>query len=288
MDYKNRKCFKDILKIIPNKFYTNEDIEQIKPYGFVYLTINKVNGRMYIGKRVSINNYWKTYFGSGLILKQAIKKYGKDSFVRYIFDVANSAEDLAEKEKYWISKTMANKSENFYNIADGGDGRMDLYTISPIYCITNHKFYSNCAIASEDTGDSVEIVHSRANAISYQRAKRIIKEKEKFPMFRKKGSSFKYCRLDVANLFIFDNNQRFSQQCKTCIDLDTNTLYYAKKAMPFDRQLVMDLNSYRNYKYFDRKTDKNIVTVEIYLHENEMLDINNFNIPNKNKKFIPL
>ena len=52
-------------------------------YGYIYLTQNLTNNRKYIGQRK-----WNTfenisedkYLGSGIILKQAIQKYGEGNF----------------------------------------------------------------------------------------------------------------------------------------------------------------------------------------------------------------
>ena len=77
----------------------------------------------YIGKRVyDERGSWKTYLGSGIYLSRAIKKYGADHFSRQIIDVAETTDELNEKEKYWIAHYDAVKNTDFYNIAPGGDG----------------------------------------------------------------------------------------------------------------------------------------------------------------------
>lgn len=44
-------------------------------YGYVYQTINLINGKKYIGKHKS-NVFDESYKGSGVYLSRAIKKYG--------------------------------------------------------------------------------------------------------------------------------------------------------------------------------------------------------------------
>ena len=91
--------------------------------GFVYITTNLVNGRRYIGKRVfDTAGRWRTYLGSGVVLKRAIQKYGFHNFKRKIIDYAATDEELCLKEKFWIAFFNATLDNTFYNIASGGDG----------------------------------------------------------------------------------------------------------------------------------------------------------------------
>lgn len=79
----------------------------------------------YIGKcRYDRKNGWKTYLGSGVYLKRAIQKYGKENFNRIIIDECNSEEELRDVEEYYISQFNAVESKDFYNIkytSIGGD-----------------------------------------------------------------------------------------------------------------------------------------------------------------------
>ena len=57
------------------------------PYGFVYITTNLINGKRYIGRckfDTTRPNAWKTYLGSGVALKLAVKKYGRQNFKKVI------------------------------------------------------------------------------------------------------------------------------------------------------------------------------------------------------------
>lgn len=95
----------------------------MEPYGFIYMTTNLANNSRYIGKKkYDKRGVWKTYLGSGTIMKQAIAKYGADCFSRDILDVAYSPEELNTKEQYWIDKYNAVSDKSFYNISPGGDG----------------------------------------------------------------------------------------------------------------------------------------------------------------------
>lgn len=92
-------------------------------YGFIYLTINLVNNRKYIGKKVYDSNA-NTYLGSGTILKKAIDKYGRENFERIILEKCYTDEELSEAEIKWIKKYDAINNKEFYNLAEGGTGGM--------------------------------------------------------------------------------------------------------------------------------------------------------------------
>jgi len=79
----------------------------------IYKITNKINGKIYIGKDTRNK---KNYFGSGIVIKQAIKKYGKENFDKCILCECNNYEELNDKEKHYII---------FYNSIGrsyGGDG----------------------------------------------------------------------------------------------------------------------------------------------------------------------
>ena len=53
----------------------------------VYKTTNLINGKIYIGKDKHNN---PNYLGSGKRLNQAIKKYGRDKFIKEIIEYCDS------------------------------------------------------------------------------------------------------------------------------------------------------------------------------------------------------
>lgn len=103
--------------------------EDSSKYGFVYMTINKINNKKYIGRKKYANHY-KSYLGSGSVIKEEIKKHGRDNFYRTILENCNSEEELNEKEKYWIDYFNATQNNEFYNLANGGIGG-DTYSNLP-------------------------------------------------------------------------------------------------------------------------------------------------------------
>lgn len=93
----------------------------------IYKTTNLLNGKIYIGKDARNDN---TYFGSGLILKNAIKKYGIQNFKKEILETCNSFKELNEREIYWIKYYNSTDKTIGYNIAIGGLGGNTLSHLS--------------------------------------------------------------------------------------------------------------------------------------------------------------
>ena len=85
----------------------------------IYKTINKINGKWYIGKDMSNN---PQYYGSGKLVTQAIAKYGKENFEKIILETCTSKEELSLREKCWIRETNATTDPLSYNLAEGGEG----------------------------------------------------------------------------------------------------------------------------------------------------------------------
>ena len=87
---------------------------------YVYMIINNINNKKYIGKHYGKIN--DSYLGSGDNIKKAIKKYGKENFSKVILYIAENEEDAFNKEKELIALNNATKDPMFYNIHEGGQG----------------------------------------------------------------------------------------------------------------------------------------------------------------------
>lgn len=86
--------------------------------GTIYLTINPINGKVYVGQ-TCINK--KSYKGSGRNIKLAIKKYGKNSFIKTILvSEIKSVEELNMWEEFYINLFDSRNPEIGYNVKPGG------------------------------------------------------------------------------------------------------------------------------------------------------------------------
>ncbi|AND75017.1 hypothetical protein pf16_94 [Pseudomonas phage pf16] len=99
-------------------------------YYIVYETINKINGKVYIGKHKTTNMETDRYIGSGNLIKQAIKKYGEENFERSIIFCAFTEEDAFEVERILVDEEFVRRVDT-YNLATGGRGG---YTMSEEFC----------------------------------------------------------------------------------------------------------------------------------------------------------
>lgn len=84
----------------------------------VYLTTNLINGKQYVGDHSS-ENINDNYLGSGLLIKKAIKKYGKENFKRENLEICESKKEAFEKQEKYINKFKTNKPRG-YNISPKG------------------------------------------------------------------------------------------------------------------------------------------------------------------------
>jgi hypothetical protein len=100
-------------------------------YGYVYLITNKINNHKYVGMRAS-PVFDESYWGSGILIQRAIKKYGKDNFTREILHWCKDYNDLIMTEVTELQSRNAANSDEYYNIID---------TATPILFGENNGFY---------------------------------------------------------------------------------------------------------------------------------------------------
>lgn len=90
-------------------------------FRFIYLIQNEINNKVYIGKHTT-KDLEDGYFGSGTLLKKAIKKYGKENFNIGFLNFTKTEIELNKEERYWIKFSREQGRLELYNIADGGGG----------------------------------------------------------------------------------------------------------------------------------------------------------------------
>lgn len=96
--------------------------EKSEHYGYIYLTINLVNGKKYIGLHSTDLVVDKYYLGSGKDFITDLKRYGRKNFTQKILYYADSRKELEFAEKLFIRSRNAVSSKMYYNIHPGGSG----------------------------------------------------------------------------------------------------------------------------------------------------------------------
>lgn len=85
----------------------------------IYKTICLINQKIYIGQHNTSAN--DGYLGSGKLISYAIKKHGKENFIRETLEFCTSA-NVNERKIYWISELSTTNKKIGYNITKGGNG----------------------------------------------------------------------------------------------------------------------------------------------------------------------
>ena len=99
-------------------------------YGYIYITTNLVNGKKYIGQHKSEKFLGNSYLGSGIVLKESVRKYGKENFSVEMLEECYSIKELNSREVYWINFYEAVNSNVFYNLSGGGKGGGNIYSLT--------------------------------------------------------------------------------------------------------------------------------------------------------------
>jgi len=101
-------------------------------YCIIYKTINKINGKIYIGQHKT-NNLNDGYIGNGIYnqndarinayFHSAVNKYGYENFSREILEFCLPCKHyINEAEKFYIKKYNSTNKNIGYNISHGGGG----------------------------------------------------------------------------------------------------------------------------------------------------------------------
>ena len=126
--------------------------------GYMYITTYLVSGNIYVGQSINHRDI-NTYLGSGVAFKNALKKYGKDAFVKTILiDNISCINELNKLERYFISKYDC-LYPNGYNLDLGGTnkGRMSEITKEKITKSRTGKYTEKQRIANIESHKGLKL-----------------------------------------------------------------------------------------------------------------------------------
>lgn len=86
---------------------------------YVYLTTNLLNGKQYIGDHFIEAKDKKYYYGSGILISKALKKYGEENFFKEILEWFETKEEAFNAQEKYI-QLYNTIHPNGYNISPKG------------------------------------------------------------------------------------------------------------------------------------------------------------------------
>ena len=100
-------------------------------WGFIYVIMNKVSGKRYVGKKfftkagyktvrgkrkkIRLASDWESYYGSNKVLLEDVEKLGVDQFERYIIRLCKNKSECTYWETHYIFQFEALLSDRWYN-----------------------------------------------------------------------------------------------------------------------------------------------------------------------------
>lgn len=100
---------------------------------YIYKITNNLNGKIYIGQhKYNSDKYTDDYeslladgyWGSGILIKRAIKKHGKNNFTKDILVSHLECKEAADEAEKVFIKCYRELGADEYNLTDGGDGSL--------------------------------------------------------------------------------------------------------------------------------------------------------------------
>lgn len=139
-------------------------------FGYIYLIIDHLENKLYVGQKIGGPEKTKYYFGSGLIIKNIIKKRGKVHLEKRIIGVCYSQKELtnAEQECIYFFRTFGSDGKHYdeiygYNLTSKGGcyGKGRIFTQ-----VTKSKMSKNHAnVSGENNPRFIKISKESENKI---------------------------------------------------------------------------------------------------------------------------
>lgn len=99
----------------------NEKTPAEKNHNYFYKLTNQINGKFYYGIRSTNKEIEEDYyFGSGSAIRNAIRKYGKENFIKEIIADYPTRKEVSDHEKMTVTLELI-QLEECYNCKTGGD-----------------------------------------------------------------------------------------------------------------------------------------------------------------------
>lgn len=132
---------------------------------FVYVVVNQLDNRMYIGKSNNWECRWKRHLravrnGNKTKLYNAIRKYGQENFVCRLIETCDSEDAAYAAEREWIVYFQTRDDRFGYNLAEGGRGGTSEVT----------AMLNRARIVTSSTRRKMSLIHQKQKCSSETRA----------------------------------------------------------------------------------------------------------------------
>lgn len=118
-DFENASLTDMTNYILSHSDYGKIDKDQCGMHYLVYMVVNKINGKIYIGQHQT-NIVDDGYMGSGTVLELAKAKYGLENFEKYVLFDFDSFDDMNSMEIDIVCKEFIKRVDCVYNRCNGG------------------------------------------------------------------------------------------------------------------------------------------------------------------------
>ena len=155
---------------------------------YIYITTNNINGKKYLGQRKcqkqNIEN--DIYFGSGILITKALKKYGKENFSKEIIFTCDNRKDIDFAEIDFIKKYRCLENKDIWYNRDAGGQKWRAEGHSEAVSHSMKQFYSDPINRVKSTAsrlgitvDEYLLMKARKDLTRTLKRVRVVKSKEK-------------------------------------------------------------------------------------------------------------
>ena len=130
---------------------------------YTYMVTNNINGKVYVG-----SHSWKgegldpNYFGSGIAITRAVKKYGKENFQVEVLYYYDTVEECRKDEERILTEYNVRDCPHSYNIKNGAIGWTSEDMTDEIRKkLSQAHNYEKTPIVAIDTNGKVKIFESQ-------------------------------------------------------------------------------------------------------------------------------
>lgn len=116
-------------------------------FHYFYKIVNNINGNFYYGIH-STYNILDNYSGSGTILRNVYKKYGKYNCTKYIEKFFDDRKSLLDYEKYIVNEKLL-QNDKCYNLIIGGIGNVLNKNRNTDYDFNKNKIHINNGVKNK-------------------------------------------------------------------------------------------------------------------------------------------